>query len=50
MTIERIIDYILHTPHNTNKAILRQMLEELIKDSSNQPDVEEIIYDGGTEK
>jgi hypothetical protein len=27
MTIEKIIKYILHTPHNTNKAILREMLE-----------------------
>jgi len=26
MTIDKIIDYIFHTPENTNKAILRAML------------------------
>lgn len=31
MTIEKIVDYVLHTPHNTNKAILRAMLKDLIK-------------------
>jgi hypothetical protein len=30
MSIERIVEYVLHTPHNTNRAILRRMLEDLI--------------------
>lgn len=50
MTIEKIVDYVLHTPHNTNKAILIAMLEELIRTSGgNVPDGpdKDIIYDGG---
>lgn len=52
MTIEKIVDYVLHTPHNTNKAILIGMLKSLIKanggsdcegcdhpDCPNRPDV-----------
>ena len=31
MTIEKIVDYVLHTPHNTNKAILISMLKSLIR-------------------
>ena len=56
MTIERIVHYVLHTPHNTNKAILISMLKELIRtncdcsDCPNNPDnKEEIAYDGGNE-
>lgn len=60
MTIERIVQYVLHTPHNTNKAILRAMLEELIRtnggggcdhpDCPNNPDNQkEVAYDGGNE-
>lgn len=51
MTIEKIVDYVLHTPHNTNKAILIDMLEELIRTTGGTvPDSgEEVIYDGGTE-
>lgn len=58
MTIERIVDYVLHTPHNTNKAILIAMLEQLIKDNCGSGDSggsgggsgsDDIIYDGGVE-
>ena len=42
VTIDQIIEYVLNTPMNTNKIILRQMLEDLKID-----DDEEIIYDGG---
>ena len=31
MTIEKIVEYVLHTPHNTNKAILITMLKSLIE-------------------
>lgn len=53
MTIDQIVEYVLHTPYNTNKAILISMLEALIKDNGGGgggtlPD--EIIYDGGIEK
>lgn len=48
MTIDKVMDYILHTPLNTNKAILRQMLEELI--NSQEPEPDEVVYDGGLEK
>lgn len=57
MTIEKIIEYILHTPHNTNKAILREMLEQLIleyggtlPDHPGGDDPENVIYDGGVEQ
>lgn len=59
MSIERIVEYVLHTPHNTNRAILRRMLEDLIIShggnlSPDQPDVPEgnvdVIYDGGVEQ
>ena len=33
MTIEKIVDYVLHTPFNINKAILVEMLEQLIRDN-----------------
>ena len=56
MTIERIVHYVLHTPHNTNKAILISMLKELIKTNcncsdcpANPDDEKEITYDGGNE-
>ena len=52
MTIEKIVRYVLHTPHNTNKAILIAMLEELIKTNGGtvpSPD-DGFIYDGGVEE
>ena len=52
MTIEKIVNYVLHTPHNTNKAILIAMLEDLIKTSGGiiEPDKPiEKFYDGGNE-
>ena len=60
MTIEKIIQYILHTPHNTNRAILTSMLRDLIisyggdpdnfggSDNPDSPD-KDVIYDGGLE-
>ena len=62
MTIKEIMEYVLHTPHNTNPAILIEMLKRLIienggidPDSPNVPDIPDapgidIIYDGGLEK
>lgn len=59
MTIEQIIEYVLHTPHNTNRAILTEMLEQLILShggtlpgGSGGPDAPSgsIIYDGGIEE
>lgn len=51
MTIDEIIEYVLETPFNTNKAILTAMLEELQNGSSDDPsdpDVpKDIIYEGG---
>ena len=59
MTIQQIIDYIFFTPFNTNKAILIEMLENLIVDhggslDGDQPDIpggggDNVIYDGGIE-
>ena len=58
MTIDQIIEYVLHTPFNTNRAILAAMLEQLIVDhggsvdgSDPNPDVpgKDVIYDGGME-
>ena len=60
MTIEKIVEYVLHTPLNTNKAILIAMLEQLIVDHNGSlapgepdhpdyPDSDSVIYDGGLE-
>lgn len=54
MTIEKIVDYVLHTPFNINKAILVEMLEELIRDNggsggSGDSDGSDVVYDGGLE-
>ena len=58
MTIQRIVDYVMHTPYNTNKAILISMLKDLIIDHGGSldgtgggPDGSgDIIYDGGIEE
>ena len=47
MTIKEVVDYVLRTPHNTNKVILIQMLQELIDDNTSK--VTEVVYDGGIE-
>lgn len=56
MTIEKIVEYVLHTPHNTNKAILIEMLKRLIihyggfiPGGDGSEGGREIIYDGGME-
>lgn len=57
MTIEKIIEYVLHTPFNTNRAILTSMLRQLIIDNGGNlegtdgPEVpgKDVIYDGGME-
>lgn len=58
MTIEQIIKYVLHTPFNTNRAILTSMLKQLIldhggslDDPGSTPDDpnKDIVYDGGVE-
>ena len=58
MTIDNIINYVTHTPHNTNKSILTEMLIQLIVSYGGYMDEEgnpiprpnKIIYDGGIEK
>lgn len=58
MTIEKIIKYILHTPHNTNRAILEEMLKELIIEHGGTIPGEpggggegsNVVYDGGVEQ
>lgn len=63
MTIKEIIEYVLHTPHNTNKVILTEMLRRLIVDNGgidpeiptppvdpDTPSGVDVVYDGGTEK
>ena len=57
MTIEKIIEYVLRTPFNTNRAILTSRLRQVIIDNggnlddSENPEVpnKDIIYDGGME-
>ena len=53
MTIDQVIEYVFHTPHNTNRAILKAMLKQLIIDNggSDEPDTpdDDIVYDGGME-
>jgi hypothetical protein len=56
MTIKKIVDYVLLTPLNTNKNILTEMLNQLVREAQNggsdtpeNPEID-IIYDGGTER
>ena len=51
MSIDDIIKYVMYTPNNPNKKVLRDMLETLVKENGGEqppsdPD-QEIIYDGG---
>ena len=56
MTIDKVIEYIFHTPENINKAILIQMMKQLIVshggtlDGPDAPDDKHVIYDGGIEE
>lgn len=54
MTIDEIVEYVLKTPLNTNRAILTAMLEELQAGGGEpgEPDTPDvptgpIIYEGG---
>ena len=56
MTKEKIIEYVLTTPHNPNRAVLNDMLETYLADNGGggggdtptPPDPEgTVIYDGG---
>lgn len=54
MTIEKIIEYVLYTPYNTNRAILASMLKQLIISHGGNPDGpigpdRDVVYDGGLE-
>jgi hypothetical protein len=42
MTINEIIEYVLYTPTNTNKVILKGMIEELIKQSGGEGEATEV--------
>lgn len=44
--IIKIINYVLHTPENTNYLVLTSLLEELIDSSSGLNNVELYIEDG----
>lgn len=56
MTKEKIIEYVLTTPHNPNRAVLSDMLETYLADNGGggdtptppvPPEGENIVYDGG---
>ena len=55
MTIDEIVDYVMHTLHNTNRAILTNMLTLLVEEAGgggggDTPGGDDaIIYDGGVE-
>lgn len=52
MTIKEIVEYVLHTPYNTNPNILTEMLEQFereVRQGSITPGID-VIYDGGQEK
>lgn len=50
MTIKEIVEYVLHTPYNTNHVILTEMLRQLIIDNGGSAPDDEVIYDGGVEQ
>ena len=35
-TIDKVIEYVLYTPCNSNSSVLRSLLEALIKDNSGE--------------
>jgi hypothetical protein len=53
MTIDQVIEYVLHTPYNTNRAILTEMLKQLILSNGGSVDPDtpdsDVVYDGGVE-
>lgn len=54
MTIQDIVQYVLHTPYNTNPKILTEMLRRFETEIRKEYDPEtpgiDIIYDGGQVK
>lgn len=44
VTAEKIIEYVLYTPHNPNKAVLRSLLEEYRGGSGSGVVIEEKIF------
>ena len=47
MTIEKIVDYVMRTPHNTNPAILIGMLQALLKEvGHDQPTTTSVLGEG----
>lgn len=34
MTIDDVLNYVMDSPYNTNRAVLKGLLEQLIKDSA----------------
>lgn len=46
MTIEQIVDYVMKTPYNTNPAILIGLLEELLKEYTDQSAASSIFGQG----
>ena len=50
-TVEKVIEYVLYTPCNSNYSVLKSLLESLIEDNSGQPPEPEpgviYVYDGG---
>ena len=49
MTKNDIIEYVMNTPHNTNKAVLSSMLNQLAEDGGGSSDFStaEVIVTGG---
>lgn len=54
MTINKVLEYIFHTPFNTNRAVLIEMLKRLIVFYGGSIDglvpEGDVIYDGGIEQ
>lgn len=42
-TIENVIDYVLYTPYNPNRAVLQSMLQSLVEDNSSGAVLEEKV-------
>lgn len=48
MTINDILDYVMTTPHNTNRQVLKGMLEKLTSDAAADADADDPVAESIT--
>ena len=46
MSVDEVIEYVMHTPGNTNPNILKIMINELINNDSQEPKQSDVVGTG----